>query len=77
MNQGQVKALEPWALPPCSCGSPWALAHKGAAGSTAGPGDTRRAGDGGSAGIGDTGPNGLVACIGCGTGVAGKPGKKE
>lgn len=83
MDQGQVKAVEPWALPPCSPGSPRALVHKGAAGSTAGPGDTRCAGDRGSAGdaggtgVGDTGPNGLVACVGGGAGVAGEPGEKE
>lgn len=47
------------------------LVHKGAAGSTAGAGDAR------CAGIGDTGPNGLAAGVGCGAGVAGQPGEKN
>lgn len=79
MNRGQVKALELGALPPCSSGSPWALAHKGAAGSAAGTGDARCAGGRGSAGgaggtgIGDAGPDGLATCVGGGAGVAGQP----
>lgn len=78
MNQGQVKALEAWALPPCSSGNSWALAHKGAAGPAAGAGDTGCAGDSrgtGGAGIGHTGRDGLG--VGCGAGVAGQPGERE
>ena len=73
MNQCRVKALEPWARPPCSSGRPWALAHEGVAGPTAWAGDTGRAG---GAGIRDAGPGGS-ARICCGTRVAGQPGEKE
>ena len=80
MNQGQVKALEHWALPPCSSGNHWTLAHVGVAGPTVGVGDTgREAGSRstGGAGTGDTGHDGLDTCIGRGAGVAGQPGEKE
>lgn len=79
MNQGQARSKlrspgpASWLL--------WqSLVHKGAAGSTAGAGDAWRAGGRGStggAGIGDTGPNGLAAGVGCGAGVAGQPGEKN
>lgn len=73
MNQCRVKALEPWALPPWSSGSPWALAHERVAGPTAWAGDTWRAG---GTGIRDARPGGS-ACIRCGARVAGQPGEKE
>lgn len=73
MNQCQVKALEPWALPSSSSGSPWALAYEGVAGPTARAGGTRGAG---GAGIRDTGPSGSARICG-GARVAGQPGEKE
>lgn len=47
--------------------APGPLAHKGTARPTPNTRATR---------IGDTGSNGLVTCIGCSTGVAGKTGDK-
>lgn len=47
--------------------APGGLAPKGAAGCTADAGATR------GARIGDTGPDGLVTRVSCGTGVAGEP----
>lgn len=61
-------ALSPVSLLLCH---PQVLAYKGVAWPTAGTGDTWWAGGwAGSAGIGDAGPDGLAARIGCGTGVA-------
>ena len=80
MNQGQVIAPEPGALSPCSSGNRWTLAHVGVAGPTAGAGDTGRAGGSrntGRAGTGDARCDGLAACIGRGTGIAGQPGERE